>query len=178
MGTKTRGRFTVFNLLRSTKSSVLSADHKGQALVEFTLVFLLLLVVAWIPADFGLAFYSGQIAENAAREGARTAAADPNLPAQTGTCTIPACYSLTANTILRRTAEHLPAALLGPSRVDVVYPTVDSSGCNQMVSVKVTGQYPYFFYHLLQFMGVNVTVPQIVREQKMRWEHQAACPLF
>lgn len=31
---------------------------KGQALVEFTLVFLLVLVVAWIPADFGLAFYS------------------------------------------------------------------------------------------------------------------------
>ena len=28
----------------------------GQAVVEFTLVFLLFLVIAWIPADFGLAF--------------------------------------------------------------------------------------------------------------------------
>ena len=43
----------------------------GQAAVEFTLTFLLLLVVAWIPADFGLAFYSGQLAHNAAREGAQ-----------------------------------------------------------------------------------------------------------
>lgn len=51
----------------------------GQALVEFTLVFLLFLVVAWIPADFGLAFYTGQLAQNASREGARIAAADRNL---------------------------------------------------------------------------------------------------
>ena len=48
----------------------------GQALVEFTFTFLILLIVAWIPADFGLAFYSGQLAQNAAREGARIAAAD------------------------------------------------------------------------------------------------------
>jgi hypothetical protein len=27
----------------------------GQALVEFTFTFLILLIVAWIPADFGLA---------------------------------------------------------------------------------------------------------------------------
>lgn len=27
----------------------------GQAVVEFTLMFLLFLIIAWIPADFGLA---------------------------------------------------------------------------------------------------------------------------
>jgi len=52
---------------------------KGQALVEFTLSFLLFLVIAWIPADFGLAFYTAQLAQNAAREGARIAASDPKL---------------------------------------------------------------------------------------------------
>jgi Flp pilus assembly protein TadG len=40
---------------------------------------LLLLVVAWIPSDFGLAFYTGQLAHNAAREGARIAAAEVSL---------------------------------------------------------------------------------------------------
>jgi len=54
-------------------------DTTGQALVEFTLVFVLFLIIAWIPADFGLAFYTGQLAQNASREGARIAAADPNL---------------------------------------------------------------------------------------------------
>ena len=72
-------------------------NRKGQALVEFTLIFILLLVVAWIPADLGLAFYTGQIAQNAAREGARIAAADPNLvagpPAAPTVCAMPACYS-------------------------------------------------------------------------------------
>jgi Flp pilus assembly protein TadG len=38
-------------------------QNSGQALVEFTLTFVLLLVVAWIPADFGLAFYTGQLAQ-------------------------------------------------------------------------------------------------------------------
>src|SRR5881397_3380853 len=53
----------------------LHSNTKGQAVVEFTLVFLLLLIVAWIPTDFGLAFFSGQLALNASREGARIAAA-------------------------------------------------------------------------------------------------------
>jgi TadE-like protein len=47
---------------------------------EFTLFFLLFLVIAWLPADFGLAFFTGQLAQNASRE----AAADPNLV--DGTC--------------------------------------------------------------------------------------------
>ena len=59
----------------------------GQAVVEFTLVFLLFLVIAWIPADFGLAFFTGQLAQNASREAARIAAADPNLA--NGSCNMP-----------------------------------------------------------------------------------------
>src|SRR6476620_6368759 len=82
----------------------------GQALVEFTLIFLLFLVVAWIPADFGLAFYTSQIAQNAAREGARIAAADSTLVAGNTTCNMPACY--TFGNIFNETAVRLPAALL------------------------------------------------------------------
>src|SRR5512140_2538977 len=54
-----------------------SSYNKGQALVEFTLCFLMILVIAWIPADFGLAFYTSQLVGNAAREGARIGAATP-----------------------------------------------------------------------------------------------------
>ena len=63
--------------LRVTSPGRVSVGNKGQALVEFTLCFLLLLVIAWIPADFGLAFVSAQLAANAAREGARIGAATP-----------------------------------------------------------------------------------------------------
>ena len=48
-------------------------------MVEFTLCFILLLVIAWIPADFGLMFYTGHLGQNAAREGARIASADPTM---------------------------------------------------------------------------------------------------
>lgn len=67
----------------------------GQAVVEFTLVFLLLLVITWIPADFGLAFFTGQLAQKASREAARIAAADPNLV--NGSCSMP-CSSAPGTT--------------------------------------------------------------------------------
>ena len=148
-------------------------DNIGQALVEFTLVFIIIVIVAWIPADFGLAFYTGQIAQNAVREGARIAAADPSLVAGTTTCTMPACYS--AGNILKETGVRLPAALLGASVVTVTYPAPGSAGCSQLVSVSVSGQYPFFFYKVLRFIGINVTIPSIQRSTSMRWEHQPAC---
>ena len=157
--------------------SLLSRSRsKGQALVEFSLIFILLIVVAWIPADFGLAFYTGQIAQNAVREGARIAAADPTLASGTTTCTIPACY--TAGNILKETAVRLPAALLGASTVTVTYPVAGASACNQLVQVSVSGQYPFFFYRVLNFLGFNVAIPTIQRSASLRWEHQAPCPSF
>src|SRR6266850_5679646 len=81
---------TVHPRLRPAQSAMrISCDNKGQAVVEFTLCFILLLVIAWIPADFGLMFYTGHLSQNAAREGARIAAADPTMAAQLGTCTMP-----------------------------------------------------------------------------------------
>ena len=41
---------------RRNRNALFSLTHSsGQAVVEFTLVFLLFLIIAWIPADFGLA---------------------------------------------------------------------------------------------------------------------------
>ena len=169
-----------FSLSRPRYSRLLGSYRfsKGQTLVEFTLVFVLLLIVAWIPADFGLAFYTGQIAQNAVREGARIAAADPNLPAAVAvpSCTMPGCY--TAGNIYNETAARLPAAMLGPSTINVDYPAPGSAGCNQLVRVRVTGQYPYFFYKILRFIGINVNIPQIQRSTSMRWEHQPGCNPF
>ena len=54
--------------LRPAQSTMrICCDNRGQAVVEFTLCFILLLVIAWIPADFGLMFYTGHLAQNAAQ---------------------------------------------------------------------------------------------------------------
>jgi len=142
-----------------------SAGRSGQTLVEFSLVFVLLVVVAWIPADFGLAFYTGQIALNASREGARIAAAERNI--SPGNCTMP-CSAETG--VLKATADRMSTALLPGAIVTVA---LEGSACDQRVSVKIAGEYRYFFYHVLQLMGFDILNPvPVVRSTSMRWEHQ------
>jgi hypothetical protein len=152
------------------------AKNKGQALVEFTLVFILLLVVTWIPADFGLAFYTGQLALNASREGARIAAADPNLTSQTGNCTMP-CSSAPAGSILAETAARVSSALLPGAQISVTYPAPGGGTCSQQVRVQVSGNYNFFFYRILRLFAGNAAVGgsnsiNIVHATDMRWEYQ------
>src|SRR5215510_551208 len=135
----------------------------GQAVVEFTLVFLIFLVIAWIPADFGLAFYTAQLAQNASRDGARIAAADPKLGSgtlpgvtYTATCTMPSC----SGNILSETAARVSSALLPGALITV---TLDPDSvppatpkCDRDVTVTVAGTYNYFFYQLLRAFGDTV----------------------
>lgn len=161
-----------FSSFRSSNSSPLVAyiatglDGVGQTLVEFALVFVLFVVVAWIPADFGLAFYTGQIALNASREGARIAAAERNL--EPGNCTMP-CTG--APSLLKATADRMSSGLLPGAIVTIALDP--GTNCDRLVTVTISGQYRYFFYHLLQLMGVNILNPvPVIRSTSMRWEHQ------
>ena len=152
------------------------SGQKGQALVEFTLVFLLLLVVAWIPADFGLAFYTGQLALNASREGARIGAADPNYnTTQVGTCSLPGCYSYADGTVLKETAKRVSTALLPGATITAF--ALAGATCKQNVEVRVVGDYNYFFYRILRFFGASIPANNvtITRSTQIRWEHQNSC---
>ena len=149
------------------------AGNKGQAMVEFTLCFILLLVIAWIPADFGLAFYTGQLASNAAREGARIGSAS---------------RPFNANDVVTETCRRLPSALLSDpggafgtscalvsnsnARVQVTAP--GSGSCNEAVTVTVSGNYNFFFYRILYLTGItgDLNTQLITRQTSMRWEHQ------
>lgn len=148
-------------------------DARGQALVEFTLVFVLLLVIAWIPADFGLGFFTAQLAQNASREGARIAAADTSLSNGTTSCDLP-CASEAADSVLKETAERVSSALLTDGKVTLNLEP--GTGCNRQVTVTVNGNYNHFFFQLLNYFGASVDgITSITRETKMRWEHGAAC---
>lgn len=154
------------------------AVSRGQAMVEFTLIFILMLVVAWIPADFGLAFYTGQLARNAAREGSRIAAADPSITVGTVTCTMPTCLS--GGNILKETGSRISSALMPGATISVTYPAPGgmSGTCNQQVRVTVTGQYRYFHYGLLGYFGIDTpNTNNITRTADMRWEYQPGCSI-
>jgi hypothetical protein len=191
-----------FNVVFSfPRSHIVKQNNNGQAVVEFTLVFVLFLVVAWIPADYGLAFLTGQLALNASREGARIAAADPCLKGTTApntpcliagltdqtvspnnTCTLGAdCPAMPPPppptpwpppSVLAETASRLSSALLPGATITVSY--TDTSTCNDQVTVTVNGTYNYFFLKLLDLIGVpKPTPPPINRSTSMRWEHQS-----
>jgi Flp pilus assembly protein TadG len=160
-----------------------SWDPSGQALVEFTLCFLLLLVVAWIPADFGLGFYTSQLIGNAAREGARIGSATPGVLVG-GVLTLD---NTAKSDIATETCRRLPSALLTAptgggwtscgawSNAGVQVQLVAGTGtCNQMVQVTAAGNYNYFFYQLLRLMrtGTSANDVLISRQASMRWEHQ------
>lgn len=160
--------------ISAVESTVRTSWNRGQAMVEFTLVFILLLVIAWIPADFGLAFYTGQMALNASREGARVAAAsDPVDPAEVVTET---CKRLSSALLSDPGGAGTSCPSNSNARVLVVTAGVT---CNQTITVTVRGNYNFFFYRLLRLLAGNAVVPDnfvtIVRSTAMRWEHQASC---
>jgi len=162
-----------FTKLRSISSSLaVRLNRKGQAVVEFSLIFILLLVVAWIPADFGLAFYTGQLALNASREGARIAAAtNPFNVADAATQT---CKRLSSALLSDPGGLGISCSPYSNARVAVTAPA--GIACNQQLIVTVRGNYNFAFYHLLRFFGAN-TPPYVLitRATTMRWENQSSC---
>jgi Flp pilus assembly protein TadG len=148
----------------------------GQSAVEFTLVFLLFLVIVFIPADFGLAFYTAQLAQNASREATRIAAADPNLT--NATCTLP-CSSATSGTPLKAAADRVSQALLPDATISITLDPAAGTNCNRLASVSISGNYTFFFYRLLQTLDVPSAsisgTATISRSTSMRWEHQPSC---
>jgi len=165
--------FDSYSLLCNRNALKTLTRSSGQAAVEFTLTFMILLIVAWIPADFGLAFYTGQLAQNAAREGARIAAADSTLVSGTTSCVMPAC----PGNIFKETAARLSSALLPAATISVNLEPDTGTTCNRMVTVTVSGTYNFFFRQLLGWFGVsgNLNNTPITRQTRMRWEHQTDC---
>jgi len=137
------------------------ATSKGQAVVEFTLVFVLLLAIIWIPADFGLAFFTGQLVQNASREGARLAAATKPFDIAD---------------LQTQVSNRIRSALLTNTSINVTGPTCDPTLGMQVVSVGISGDYNFYFYQLLRLLGLpapnSVT---ITRTTSMRYEHVFTC---
>lgn len=165
-----RARFTRIALRKSVYSPAASkrAPRKnsprkvsGQALVEFTLMFVLFLAIIWIPADFGLAFYSGQLAQNASREGARLAAATNPFD---------------AGNIQTQVMNRMDSAVLKNITANVVPPACDSALNMQVVTVTVAGEYNFYFYQLLRLLGFSAPDSVVIsRTTTMRYEYGFTC---
>ncbi len=139
----------------------LGRKASGQALVEFTLMFVLFLAIIWIPADFGLAFYSGQLAQNASREGARLAAATNPFD---------------AGNIQTQVMNRMDSAVFKNITANVVPPACDPALNMQVVTVTVAGEYNFYFYQLLRLLGFSAPDSVVIsRTTTMRYEYGFTC---
>jgi Flp pilus assembly protein TadG len=137
--------------------------QKGQAIVEIAVITPLLLIALYIPADFGIAFFVGNLTQNAAREGARIGSTlQKNSDLTFG--------SIQVDKIKTEVFNRLPD-LLNNKTVTVKF--YSGTGCMEFVEVTAQGQYSYFLYHLMGLFGA--TVPDSVtisRTTQIRYVYQ------
>jgi hypothetical protein len=89
------------------------------------------------------------------------------------------CSSAPAGTALKAAADRMSLALLPGALISVTLEPASGTNCNRLAEVSISGNYSFFFYQLLQGIGVSsaeISDPvNIQRSTKMRWEHQPGC---
>lgn len=125
--------------------------ERGTALIEFTLVLPVLLVLTIAVVDFGRAFFVKNVLEQAAREGARlrivTSAADS---------------ALVRDRVLQVAA---------PANVTITQLAISGPDAARQVHVEVTGEFNWIFPGVFNLLGANFTNPTTLKgEAWMRSE--------
>ncbi len=151
-------------------------SRKGQSIVEISLMAPLILIGLYIPADFGIAYFTAQLTQNAAREGARIASHLPQCSVGKPPCftnlSSQACSSTDA--VVQEVCSRLPALLRSPS---VSVNLSAGPPCMRSVNVQVSGQYDYFFYQMVRLLGFAApNTVSIARATAMRYELQPLAP--
>jgi Flp pilus assembly protein TadG len=151
----------------TVKESFYRRKQMGQSVVELALITPLALIALYIPADFGMAFLTAHLTQNAVREGARIGSGltsgNPDNP-------IGGSQGTTINdAVLAR----LPDRLSSPSVNVKFYFVSEVATCMQVVEVTATGTYDYGLYRLMGLIGVTVppSAP-ISRTTQMRYNYQ------
>lgn len=141
--------------------------QNGQSIVELTLITPLMLIALYVPVDFGIAFYTAHLTQNAVREGARIGSglisSDNAHPVQSGQGTV----------IKDAVFARLPQKLSNPTVNVKFYFAGTAVSCMQVVEVTTSGNYDYGWYHLLRLVGITTpsSLP-ISKRTEMRYNYQ------
>jgi len=149
------------------KKALCRRKETGQSIVELSLITPLVLIALYIPADFGMAFLTAHLAQNAVREGARIGSGltsgNPASPIS----------SSQGTTIKDAVFARLPDRLSSPSVNVKFYFSGEAATCMQVVEVTATGTYNYGLYHLMELIGVTVPASETIsRTTQMRYNYQ------
>jgi Flp pilus assembly protein TadG len=150
-------------LLRSLR------NRKGQSIVELVLVTPLLLVALMVPADFGIAFFVGNITGNAAREGARIGSESP----KSGGDVDDRDFTIADAAAVKAAVVPKLPAYLSNRVVTVKFYEDSAANCLEVIEVTASGTYRYSLYRILQFLGVSVPPSTTIsRTTQMTYRYQ------
>ena len=142
------------------------ACQKGQSIIEISLITPLLLIALYIPADFGIAFYMGNLTQNAAREGARIGSG----LSKSGSAPSLSFGSTQATTVKTAVFNRMPGYLTNPSVTVKFY---DGTACMQFIEVSAQGDYNFFLYKLMGLFGSSTpNSATISRTTQMPYTYQ------
>ena len=132
---------------------------EGQSIVELTLLTPLILVALYIPADFGISFFTAHLIQNATREAARIGAS---------------MNPFNQTTVENEVTNRLPTGRFTVSSVSANLDGSGTSTCMRRVEVTVSGTYSPFLYQLINLVapGASVSTISITRSTAMRFDSQ------
>jgi Flp pilus assembly protein TadG len=142
------------------------ACQRGQSIIELSLITPLLLIALYIPADFGIAFFMGNLTQNAAREGARIGSGLTKSGKAPDLVFDPTQAKTVKDAVFDRLPDHLTN-----KRVTVIFYT--GTACMEFIEVTAQGDYNFFLYQLMRMFGG--TVPDsatISRTTQIRYNYQ------
>jgi Flp pilus assembly protein TadG len=141
-------------------------NQRGQSIVEIVLITPLLLIALYVPADFGVALFMGNLTQTAAREGARIGSGLQ----KSGTVPDLVFSSAQADTVKTEVISRLPGYLTSKT-VTVKFFT--GTACMEFVEVTAQGQYNYALYGLMNLFGANVPASMTIsRTTQMHFKYQ------
>ena len=121
------------------RNPLVSRAERGTALIEFTLVMPLLLVLTVAAVDFGRAFFVKNIVEQAAREGVRLRAVSS---------------SADSGLVTARVNQ-----VAGSANVSITDVEITGPDASRQVHVKVTADFNWIFPGVFNLFGANFTNP-------------------
>ena len=148
------------------ENSIIRKNQRGQSIVEISLITPLLLIALYIPVDFGVSFFIGNLTQTAVREGARIGSG-LQKSGEVPDLTFSAAQ---ANTVVTEVISQLPEYLTGKT-VTVTFYT--GTACMEFVEVTAQGQYSFFMYKLMRLFGGNAPdALTISRTTQMHYKYQ------
>jgi Flp pilus assembly protein TadG len=152
--------------MNAAKEITARKSQRGQSIVEVSLITPLLLIALYIPADFGIAFFMGNLTQTAAREGARVGSGlqksgkVPDL-----------IFSATeANTVRTEVSARMPSYL---SEKTVTVKFYSGTACMEFLEVTAEGQYKFSLYRLMKLFGASAPEHMTIsRTTQMRYRYQ------